>query len=226
MEGASEGGDTGGQMSAVLAELREIRALIEGKPTTTATPAVEAVTVSVSGAPATGSADAPLVLVEFTDFQCPYSISFEKTMTGLKTKYVDAGKLRVVTRNVPQPFHSLAVPAARAAMCAEQQGRFWAMRERLFAANGNLPDDALQKAAVEAGLDVAKFDACLASADVAAAVDRDTQDARAAGIVATPTLVLGRLAGDKVTGVKLVGGHPLLRIEMEMRKLLNDEPPK
>jgi protein-disulfide isomerase len=219
LSGAPESGDSGAQMSVVLAELRELRALIEGKPTTTPTLVAESVTVSIAGAPATGSAEAPLALVEFTDFQCPYSISFEKTMAALKTKYVDAGKLRLFTRNLPQPFHPLAVPAARAALCAEQQERFWPMRERLFAANGALSPYALRQAAADAGLDREKFDACLASSDVAALVDRDTQDARAAGMVASPTIVVGRVEGDKVTGVKLVGAQPLVRIEIELRKL-------
>ncbi len=123
-ERAAEGSDSGSQMAAVLTELREIRALIEGKTTAAPTPAAETVTVSNDGAPATGSAEASLVLVEFTEFQCPQSISFEKTRVALKTNYVDAGKLRILTRNVLQPFHPLAVPAARAALCADHQGRF------------------------------------------------------------------------------------------------------
>ena len=177
------------------------------------------VSVSVAGAPSLGSADAPLVLVEFTDFQCPYCIEFQKVFETLKTKYVDTGRLRVVSRNVPQVFHPLAGPAARAALCAEQQGRFWEMRARLFAANGELSPEALRKAAADAGLEAGKCEACLAGAEVAKALDDDSKDAQAAGIVATPTLVLGKQTGDQVTGVKLVGAQPLVRLEIEMRKL-------
>ena len=218
-ERAAEGtGD--GQMTAVLSELREIRALLEGKPTAARTPEAETATVSVAGAPSIGSADAPLVLVEFTDFQCPYSITFEKTFEALKTKYVDTGKLRVVSRNVPQDFHPQAGPAARAALCAEAQGKFAKMRERLFAANGELSPEAIQKAAQEAGLDMARFEECTKSAEIAEAVRKDAQDAKAAGIVATPTFVLGKMTDGKVTGVKLVGAQPLVRIEIEMRKVV------
>ena len=145
-EPSTEGAATGAQLTAVMSELREIRALLEGKPVARTVEA-ETVSVSVAGAPSLGSADAPLVLVEFTDFQCPYCIEFQKVFETLKTKYVDTGRLRVVSRNVPQAFHPLAGPAARAALCAEQQGRFWEMRGRLFAANGELSPEALRKAA-------------------------------------------------------------------------------
>ncbi len=220
-EPSTEGAATasGAQLTAVMSELREIRALLEGKPAARSVEA-ETVTVSVAGAPSLGSADAPLVPVEFTDFQCPYCIGFQKVFDALKTKYVDTGKLRVVSRNVPQAFHPLAGPAARAARCAEQQGRFWEMRARLFAANGELSPEALRKAAADAGLDAGKFDVCLAGDEVAAAVEKDVHDAQAAGIVPTPTFVLGKQTGDQVTGVKLVGAQPLVRLEIEMRKVV------
>lgn len=210
----------GAQMTAVMSELREIRALLEGKPTTARPPEAETVTVSVASAPSDGNADAPLVLVEFTDFQCPYNIAFQKTFEALKTKYVDTGKLRVVSRNVPQAFHPQAGPAARAALCAEAQGKFWPMRARLFAAGGELTPETIQKAAQDVGLDMARFAEDFKSAEIADAVQQDAQDAKAAGIVATPTFVLGKMADGKVTGVKLVGAQPLVRIEMEMRKVV------
>ena len=218
-EQSSEGAATSAQLASVMSELKEIRALIEGKPSARTVEA-ETVTVSVAGAPSLGSADAPLVLVEFTDFQCPYSIGFQTVFEALKTKYVDTGRLRVVSRNVPQEFHPLAGPAARAARCAQEQGRFWEMRARLFAANGELSPGALRKAAADAGLDAGKFEACLASAESAAAVDKDARDAKAAGIVPTPTFVLGKQTGDKVTGPKLVGAQSLVRLEIEMRKVV------
>ena len=77
------------------------------------------------------------MLVEFTDFQCPYCITFQREVfAALKTKYVETGKLRLFSRNVPQVFHPQAGPAAKAARCAEAQGKFWPMRERLLAAQG------------------------------------------------------------------------------------------
>ena len=216
--------EPGGQNAAIMAELREIRALLEGKPTATRPAVSEAATVSVAGAPSMGSAEAPLVLVEFTDFQCPYSITFHREVfAALKTKYVETGKLRLFSRNLPQSFHPQAGPAAKAAHCAEAQSKFWEMRERLLAAQGALSPEAIRKAAEEAGLDVARLEECVGSADTAAALEKEVQDARAAGIVATPTFILGKMTGEQVTGVKLVGVQSLARLEVEMRRLLREE---
>ena len=79
-------------------------------------PAPEIVTISTAGAPSLGSKNAPLVLVELTDFQCPYCIKFQNEVFGpLKREYVDTGKLRIVSRNLPLPMHQYADAAARAA---------------------------------------------------------------------------------------------------------------
>ena len=214
----------GGQSAAIMVELREIRALLEGKPTATRAAEPETATVSVAGAPSTGSAEAPLVLVEFTDFQCPHCITFQREVFAvLKTKYVETGRLRVVSRNLPQGFHPQAGPAAKAARCAEAQGRFWEMRERLLAVQGALSPEAIRKPATEAGMDVARLEECATSAESAAALEKEVQEARAAGIVATPTFILGKMTGDQVTGVKLVGAQSLARLEVEMRRLLREE---
>jgi protein-disulfide isomerase len=224
LSGDKTADEPGGSNAAILAELREIRALLEGKPPVTRTVAPETVTVSVAGAPSMGSAEAPLVLVEFTDFQCPHCINFQREVfPALKAKHVETGKLRVVSRNLPQVSHPQAGPAAKAARCAEAQGKFWEMRERLLAAQGVLSPGAIRKAAEQSGLDVAQLEACAASAETAAALEKELQDAKAAGIVATPTFILGKMTGDRVTGVKLVGAQSLARLEIEMRRLLNEE---
>ena len=214
----------GGQNAAIMAELREIRALLEGKPTATRTAEPETATVSVADAPSTGSAEAPLVLGEFTDCQCPYCSTFPREVfAALKAKHVETGKLRVVSRHLPQNFHPQAGPAARAARCAEAQGRFWEIRERLLAAQGALSPEAIRNAATEAGLDLARLEDCAGSAETTAALAKEVQEARQAGIVATPTFILGKMTGDQVTGVRLVGAQSLARLEVEMRRLLNEK---
>lgn len=104
----------------------------------------------------------------------------------------------------------------------EGQGKFWEFRDRLLAAQGALPPEAVRKLAQESGLDVAALETCTAGAESAAALEQEMAEAKAAGIVASPTFVLGKVSGDKVTGVKLVGAQSLPRLEMEMRKLLNE----
>ena len=214
----------GNETSAILSELREIHALLAGKQGGTQPQTPEIVTVPIAGAPSLGNADAPLVLVEFTDFQCTFCVKFHnEAFEQLKTQYVAAGKLRVVSHHVPLPFHQFAEPAARAAHCAEAQGKFWQMRERLFAANGTLSDDTIKQAAQDAKLDMVQFEACFTSKETAAAVQNDMQQAKVVGIEATPTFVLGKVVEGTVTGLKIIGAQPFTSFEAEIKKQLPPE---
>ncbi len=215
----------GDQGAAILAELHEIHALLSGNNAGGARPsAPEIVTVSIAGAPSLGSPDAPLALVEFTDFQCAYCIKFENEVFGiLKRDYVDQGKLRIVSRNLPLPMHANAEAAARAAFCAGAQGKYWEMRERLLAANGALTPEAMAQIAQAARLEAAPLDQCAADVNTAAAVRKEAQEANAAGIDSTPTFVLGKVEGDKVTGLKIVGAHSSADFESEINKQLSSE---
>jgi protein-disulfide isomerase len=212
----------GGEGSAMLAELREIHALLAGQNKGEHPPeAPQIVTVSIVGAPSLGKAGAPLVLVEFTDFQCPFCIKFQnEVFARLKTNYVDTGKLRIVSHNLPLAFHSFAGPAARAAICADAQGLFWPMREKLFAAGKSLSDEAINQVARDVGLDAAKFAACVTNKDTADVLLRDGQEAKTAAIEATPTFVLGRDVAGKVTGLKIIGAQPYAAFASEIDKML------
>jgi protein-disulfide isomerase len=214
------------QGAAILAELHELRALLAGNnPGGSHLLAPENVTVSTANAPSLGSENASLVLVEFTDFQCPYCIQFnQETFGALKRDYADRGKLRIVSRNLPLPMHQFAEAAARAAHCADAQGKFWPMRDLLFAANGGLGPESIAQFARTAGLDPGAFEQCSANAETAAALQKEIQEAKAAGIEATPSFVLGKPNGNKVTGLKITGALPLADFEAEIDKLLPPEP--
>jgi protein-disulfide isomerase len=215
----------GNQAAAILAELHEIRALLASNNQGGSRPlAPELVTVSTAGAPSLGAEDAPLVLVEFTDFQCAFCIKFQNEVFGqLKQKYVDTGKLRIVSRNLPLPMHEFAEASARAALCAGAQGKFWPVRDRLFAANGALAPESLKEITRAAGLDAARLEECAATAETAEAVRKEMEEAKAAGIEATPTFVLGKAKGGKVMGLKIVGAQPLASFEAEIDKQLPPE---
>jgi protein-disulfide isomerase len=133
---------------------------------------------------------------------------------------VDTGKLRVVSRPLPLPFHPYAMPAARAAFCANKQDKFWPMRENLFAANGQLPTEAIRKAAETAGVNLKQMDACAADKESEAAVQKELQQANSAGFTGTPSFVLGKPTGDNVTGPRIVGAQPLASFEAEITKQL------
>jgi protein-disulfide isomerase len=216
---------SGSQADAILAELRELRALVQKLPAAgaaaTPPPKPQIVTVPLGGSPALGAGDAPLVLVEFTDYQCPYCRkAHEGVLAEVKRKYVETGRLRFVSRNLPLPIHANAEAAAHAALCAMQQNQYWSMRDKLFAASTNLTRAAFLQAAAELGLDAELFRACLDGRAFASQLGRDKADAEAAGITGTPTFVLGRQSGDKVTGLLMVGARPFPQFAEEIEKQL------
>ena len=94
------------------------------------------VVVDSSGHPSIGAKDAPVTIVEFTDFQCPFCKATEATLKDFRTKYGD--KIRLVHMDFPLPFHSHALDAAKAARCANEQGKFWQFHDALFANQGKL----------------------------------------------------------------------------------------
>jgi protein-disulfide isomerase len=215
-----------GESTAMLQELRAIRTLLERQNSQQRAPAPApaqptTATVSLLG-PSIGQTNAPLVLVEFTDYQCPFCKRFhEQTMPDLMRKYVDTGKLRIFSRNLPLSFHPNAEPAAQAALCAEQQDKFWPMRESLFAWNTNLTATNVLNAAMQAKLDLGQFTNCVAAKTFASRVQQDSQEAGAAGINGTPSFVLGKPQGGKLTGVIITGAQPLAEFDTQIRKLLN-----
>ena len=220
-----------GQNADILAELRAIHALLaraqQAGPSNgqaaapSAPPKPEFVTISLDGTPSLGRSDASLVLVEFTDFQCPFCIKFDnETFPQIKASYIGTGKLRFVSRPLPLPFHNYADGAARAAVCAQAQGQFWAMRDRLFAADGQLAPEAVARVARDAGLDGEKYRACVAGDAVAASIRNGVKEANGVGISATPTFVLGRATGGRLTGLKIIGAQPFAAFAAEIDRQL------
>lgn len=213
------------QADAILRELRDLRALVQKQqpaPTPAGPAAPRIVTVALGESPSLGQADAPVVLVEFTDFQCPYcKRAHDGVLAELKKKYVDAGKVRLVSRNLPLPFHPNAEPAALAALCAAEQGQFWAMRDRLFDNTEALSQQDFLKAAEELKLNIQAFTACLDTKHAAPRIASDKQDAAAAGITGTPSFVIGRAKDNKVTGALMIGAKSTAVFEAEIEKLLS-----
>jgi protein-disulfide isomerase len=215
---------TSSQGDAILRELRELRGLVQKQQAPQPAPAPappQIATVGVAGSPSLGNDDAPIVLVEFTDYQCPFcKRAHDDATSTLQKKYVDTGKLRFVSRNLPLSFHANAEPAAHAALCAMQQKQFWAMRDRLFAINTALYPSNFLQAAGELNLDTNLFVSCVNGQAFATQIAKDKQDAESAGITGTPTFVLGKLKDGKVTGSLIVGARPAAFFEAEIEKLI------
>jgi protein-disulfide isomerase len=155
------------------------------------------VQVAANG-PAKGAEGAPVTIVEFSDFQCPFCSKAVPTMDQLLANY--AGKVRLVFRHFPLPFHENAQKAAEAAVCADQQGKFWQLHDAMFAHQTALAVNDLKSYAQQAGLDAGKFQQCLDSGAGAQKVQQDMADARKAGVESTPAFF--------VNGKLLMGALP------------------
>jgi len=232
--GAAPGESQG--IDAILEELKAIRQLLEkieqqGQTRGAQRPSrpTEA-TVAVGNKPAMGSPSAPVTVVEFADYQCPYCLRFTKTtFPHLKRDYIDTGKVRWVALNLPLAFHKDARKAAQAALCAGEQDKFWEMREVLFRNPQELAAEHLPKHAASVGLDAAAFDACLASSRHLADIDQDAKDASAVRLTGTPSFIVGKTASDKITGQVIIGAQPLnvfnAAIEKAMGEAAAAQPP-
>jgi len=175
--------------NALLAELRaatKVRTLIEPPRK-----AVEAI------GPSRGPVDAPITIVEFSDFQCPYCSRVKGSIDAVMARY---GKnVRLVFRDLPLPMHPNAPKAAEAGECAQEQGKFWELHDKMFADQNALAPENLKKSAAEIGLNAAAFNECLDSGKHAANVKLDADAAQALGVNGTPAFfVNGRFLNGAV----------------------------
>jgi protein-disulfide isomerase len=198
-------------LEAMKKQLGEVLRVVSQRPGQAAVPSGP-VRTSVAGAPALGRADAPVTIVEFSDYQCPFCQRFfATTFPVLKKEYVDTGKVRYVFRDLPlDQLHPQARKAAEAAHCAGEQGKYWEMHEVLFRNQRALAATQLAEHAKAAGSGGTKFDECLASGRYAVRVAQGVADGAAIGVQGTPSFVVGRaIAGDLVQGTAIRGAQPL-----------------
>lgn len=142
--------------------------------------------------PARGPKDAPITIIEFSEYQCPFCARVTPTLKGLEQKY--GGKVRIVYKDFPLQNHAQAPKAAEAAHCAGDQGKYWELHDRMFANQQQLQVPQLKQHAAAIGLDQAKFDQCLDSGKHAAIVQEDVAYGNQMGVSSTPTLYInGRL---------------------------------
>jgi protein-disulfide isomerase len=155
--------------------------------------------IDAAGGPEKGPQSAPITIIEYADYQCPYCTRANASLKQVEEKY--AGKVRIVFRDFPlTQIHPNAAKAAEAGACANEQGKFWPMHDRLFANQTKLTPPELKKHATELGLDSTAFDACLDSGKHAAAIRKSVEEGQRYGLSGTPSFFInGRL---------LVGAQP------------------
>jgi len=213
---------TAQQAEEMLKELRAIRQALERvTPPPPGQAQDQRVKLTNVAGPSLGRADAPLTLVEFTDLQCQFCNRFSTQVFGqIKAAYIDTGKVRFVTRDFPLDFHPYALPAARAARCAGEQGKFWEMRDALVRGHSQLSAPFVTATAESLKLDMTAFSACAASTRFDAAITQDMNEGRAVNVEGTPTFVLGRATPSGLDGVLIVGAQPFAAFDAKIKDAL------
>jgi protein-disulfide isomerase len=221
-------GITSDQAQQILDELKAIHKSLDARPVTApqaAAPAPQDDKVSMAfpaGGFSVGKENAPLVLVEYTDYQCPFCQRYHNdSFAQIKANFIDTGKIRYVSRDFPLPFHENARRSATAARCAAEQGKFWELRHTMIVNADQLQADKLGGYAKSQSMDVAKFQACVDSDKFRAAIDKDIAEGTAAGVNGTPSFVLGRIENGKLQGVRMVGAMPYGQFEAKIQDMLN-----
>lgn len=174
---------------------------------------------------AKGDKKAPVVLVEFSDYQCPFCARHvRETVPQIEREYVQTGKLRYAFRNYPlEAIHPQAFKAAEASLCAGEQGKFWQMHDQLFANQRALRPEDLHRHAQTIGLNVARFRQCLESGKYAGKVRQDQSDGQKVGIRGTPYFAIGYPDGnDRVKVAKIISGaYPFQSFKEAIDSLLS-----
>jgi len=163
----------------------------------------------LTNAPVRGAPNAPVTIVMFSDFQCPFCGRAEPTVKQIEDDY--KGQVKVVWKNQPLPFHPNAMPAAKAAYAAYKQGKFWEMHDKLFANQQALSPETYDKYAQELGLNMDKFHADINNPATEAAIKADSDQGTKAGASGTPTFF--------IDGRKLVGAQPI----DQFKNVIDDE---
>jgi protein-disulfide isomerase len=223
------GGISRDQAAAILQELKAIHQLLERQisaPGTAQPQAPVKVKMKVeSGFQVLGRDDAPVTIVEFSDYQCPFCRRYHGTaFADLKKNYIDAGKVRYVIRDFPLDIHPNASNAALASRCAGEQNQFWTMRELMLAQSADLSSDSLTKYGTQVNLDMTRFRSCMDAKKYSADVQKDVAAAGSLGINATPSFVIGKTAKDQIEGLRIAGALSYQALEAAIQNQSTPAP--
>jgi protein-disulfide isomerase len=172
-------------------------------------PVIEKV-VSIDDDPIKGDKNAPVTIIEFSDYECPFcKRSYDNVVTKIDEEYISKGKVKLVFRDYPLPFHKKAIPAAVAANCAGEQGKYWEVHDFLFENPGKLDAASVISSSAGIGLDKAKFEACVNDKSKEKEIEKDVEDGQKYGVRGTPSYFIGKTTdGDEITGTFIRGAQP------------------
>jgi protein-disulfide isomerase len=211
---------------AMQRDITEIRKMLEDILERARPKPFQPLDISLASAPSRGDRDAPVTLIEFTDFQCPYcGRYFSNTLPEVIKQYVDTGKVRYVIREMPlASIHPYAEKAAEAALCAGAQNKYWEMHDALFKDQSHLKPEDLPARAAKVGLDLPQFSQCLESGMKAGETQQDVKYGSQAGVSGTPTFFLGLTnpkAPDTLHATQMIrGAQPFAAFKQTIDALL------
>ena len=180
--------------TALHQDVNDVRDLLRRQPAQPGQAAApREIVLSLADAPVKGKPNAPVTLVEFTDYECGFcSRHVKETFPQIEHDYIETGKVKYVFRNFPlESIHKQSFKAHEAATCAAEQGKFWEMHGRLFANQTALTPPQLIGYAQALGLNAAQFQACFDADRHAAQIRKDISEGEKAGVTGTPTFFLG-----------------------------------
>jgi len=218
------------QLSALRKEVKQLSKQVidlradinSGKAVVNKTENNSGLTVPLTSKRVMGDDKAPLAIVEFTDYECPYCVRFaQTTWPSLKREFVDTGKLKLVTYDFPLSIHNNAIKAAVAGRCSSAQGQYKGMRNTLFASSRNLKAETYTKAAQSLGMDTAQFATCMDNKDNVTGVYQDIALGKKLGVQGTPRFYVGRVVGDQLRDVTVISGAKSFSVFSQIiRKLM------
>lgn len=211
------------ELSEIRSELKAIKILVQQRPAQRPK-ALQRAKANIKDDPTMGSPEAKVVLVEYTDYQCPFCSRHAKnTFPLIKKEFVDTGKIRYVLKDFPLPSHKQAKDGSEATHCAGEEGKYWEMHDLLFANMRQMSVEDLEGHAAGLGLNVKKFKTCLGDDRYIKAIEEDIAEGRQGGVTGTPSFLLGTITGDGVVeGVVIKGARSYdffkSQIEMQLKQ--------
>lgn len=182
--------------------------------------------IAIDGSPVMGNADAPVTMVEFTDFQCPFCRRYSNgTFPKIIKDYIKTGKVRYVVRQFPlKAIHPKAVKASEASLCAGDQGKYWEMYDQIFKKSKSFESEEWVRHAKALGLEMSSFKDCLYKGKKSSNVERDLKEGIALGMSGTPGFYFGRTDPNdpnKIKAVEMIrGAFPYSKFKEVIDKLL------
>jgi protein-disulfide isomerase len=222
---SADQGITKQQADQILQELRQIRQLLEKQGAKAAgaqeeQPARAKIT-DLSGVSMMGSKNAPLTIVEYTDYQCPFCQRFHvASFPDIKKNYIDTGKARFFSKDLPLDFHANAMRAAQAGRCAGEQNKFWELRDVMAMNPDKLDLDHILGFSDNLKMDSKALRGCVESGKYKDAVQTDVLEAMKIGANGTPAFIIGKSVENGVEGELMVGALPYPSFDEKLKQFV------